>query len=255
MKELNFRTLRADEIEVRRGQNTKDGSKFSLLLYKDARCDMNMLDEVTGSRFNWQREHKDVHGVSYCGVGIWDEDKRCWVFKWDAGEKSNTAPEKGEASDAFKRACVNWGIGRELYTAPQIWVPASTNIYDLGVTQIEYNEKREIIALVISDRSGRVVYQKGCALQPIPPAPVVTKGGAIFPAKEPERAEQWSDEMEAIYECLNERELNEYNEACKQMKNASNRSELVGVYSRYKEAVFAPLLLEFGNRIIKEKGL
>ena len=121
-----FRTLRADEIECRIGSINSRG--FTLLLYKDARCDMNILDETVGE-FNWQRDHKEIKGVVYCGVGINGRGQSThdeWVWKWDAGSESYTEKEKGEASDSFKRACVNWGIGRELYTSPLIFIMAKT---------------------------------------------------------------------------------------------------------------------------------
>ena len=121
-----FRSLRADEIECRVGLINKNG--FTILLYKDARCDMNILDE-TFTPFNWQRDHKEIKGVVYCGVGINGRGQGFldeWVWKWDAGSESYTEKEKGEASDSFKRACVNWGIGRELYTSPLIFIRAKT---------------------------------------------------------------------------------------------------------------------------------
>jgi hypothetical protein len=114
---MKFRPLRADEIEVR-VQSIKEKGVI-LLLYKNARCDMNILDETVGAE-NWQREHYECKGNLFCRVGI-----RCadgWIYKSDCGAESNTEKEKGEASDSFKRACVNWGIGRELYTAPFIFV-------------------------------------------------------------------------------------------------------------------------------------
>ena len=114
-----FRDLRADEIEVRVAQAKKDG--VSLLLYKDARCDQNILDETVG-QMNWQRHHSREN--ANCIVSIWDDAKKQWVEKEDTGTESNTEKEKGLASDSFKRACFNWGIGRELYTAPFIWVKA-----------------------------------------------------------------------------------------------------------------------------------
>jgi hypothetical protein len=110
-----FRDLTASEIECRIGQ-VKD-KYLTLLLYKDARVDMNLLDETVGSA-NWQREHYDVKGNLYCRVGIKLDGE--WVWKSDCGVESNADAQKGEASDSFKRACVNWGIGRELYTAPVI---------------------------------------------------------------------------------------------------------------------------------------
>ena len=117
---LTFRKLQADEIECRVGSITDKG--LSLLLYKDARCDMNILDETVGA-MGWKREH--TRDNANCIVSIWDEDKKEWIGKEDTGSMSNTEAEKGLASDSFKRACVNWGIGRELYTAPFIWVEAS----------------------------------------------------------------------------------------------------------------------------------
>ena len=129
-----FRTLRADEIECRIGSINSRG--FTLLLYKDARCDMNILDETVGE-FNWQRDHKEIKGVVYCGVGINGRGQSThdeWMWKWDAGSESYTEKEKGEASDSFKRACVNWGIGRELYTAPLIYIRAKTEPQGKGYT-------------------------------------------------------------------------------------------------------------------------
>ena len=114
---LEFRKLKADEIECRIGQIKATG--LTLLLYKDARCDMNVLDETVGP-LNWKREH--TRDNRNCIVSIYDEEKKEWVSKEDTGTESNTEADKGLASDSFKRACVNWGIGRELYTAPFIWV-------------------------------------------------------------------------------------------------------------------------------------
>ena len=114
-----FRRLNADEIECRVQSNYDTGC--IVLLYKNARCDMNILDETVGT-MNWQRDHKELKGVMYAGVGIYNDERSEWVWKWDCGAESNTEAQKGEASDSFKRACVNWGIGRELYTAPFIWI-------------------------------------------------------------------------------------------------------------------------------------
>lgn len=117
-----FRDLTANEIDVRIGQTNERG--ITLLLYKDARCDMSILDETVGPA-SWQREHYECKGNLFCRVGIKCTDE--WIWKSDCGTESNTEKEKGEASDSFKRACVNWGIGRELYTAPFIYVPKESN--------------------------------------------------------------------------------------------------------------------------------
>lgn len=155
---MNFRTLKADEIEVRIQQITDKGA--IALIYKDARVDMNILDEA---KVKWKRSHELINGNLFCTVSIWDEEIKEWVSKQDVGIESNTEKEKGQASDSFKRACFNWGIGRELYTSPFIWLPAdkisiSTNAkgnkvtYDkFKVAKIHYNENREIDGLAIAN--------------------------------------------------------------------------------------------------------
>ena len=123
---MNFRDLTAEDIEVRMqsvkyNKDYPERSGVILLLYKNARVDMNILDETVGAE-NWQREHYECKGNLFCRVGIKTDDG--WVYKSDCGTESNTEAQKGEASDSFKRACFNWGIGRELYTSPFIWVSA-----------------------------------------------------------------------------------------------------------------------------------
>jgi len=159
-----FRLLTAREIECRI-QQVKDNG-LSLLLYKDARCDQNILDETVGP-MNWQRHHSRDN--ANCIVSIYDESKKEWISKEDTGTESNTEPNKGLASDSFKRACVNWGIGRELYTAPFIWITADKcsirdkRCYDrFDVKDISYNENREINGLVIVNaKTGQEVYRMG----------------------------------------------------------------------------------------------
>lgn len=161
--DLKFRTLKENEIDVRIAMVKENG--LSLLLYKDARCDMNILDETVGA-MNWQRSHHEVKGNLHCTVSIYDEDKGMWVSKSDCGSESFSDKEKGEASDSFKRACFNWGIGRELYTGPFIWVSkdkcnitvsdfkgnksykCKDNFY---VEKVKYDNCKNIIALSIAD--------------------------------------------------------------------------------------------------------
>lgn len=167
---LEFRPLHASEIELRVGTVSAKGA--TLLLYQDSRCAMNILDETVG-RSNWQRDHKEVKGNMYCGIAIWDKDKAQWVWKWDCGTESNTEKEKGESSDSMKRAAVNWGIARELYSSPFIFVPVETQKKQTGkgyelvnpyvfsgakVSDIEYDDKRKISALTIVDKDGVVMY-------------------------------------------------------------------------------------------------
>lgn len=154
MNNLNFRDLRADEIDVRVAICREKGC--SLLLYKDARCDMNILDETVGP-LNWQRQH--TRDNANCIVSIWDESKNMWISKEDTGTESMTEKEKGQASDSFKRACFCWGIGRELYTAPFIWVsppfvdifPKNNGFTTLDKFRVEKIkiENKKIVALSI----------------------------------------------------------------------------------------------------------
>ena len=148
-----FRKLKADEIECRIGSINSRG--FTMLLYKDARCDMNILDETVGE-FNWNRDHKEIKGVVYCGVGIYNADADRTVWKWDAGSESYTEKEKGEASDSFKRACFNWGIGRELYTAPLIFIRAKTEPQGKGYVLSDKRDGYGYKVALIEYEGGRI---------------------------------------------------------------------------------------------------
>lgn len=162
MKEI--RTLTANEIECRVQSVKKNGCV--ILVYKDARVDMKILDEVCGPE-NWQRTHEVINGNLFCNVEIWCEEKKCWVKKQDVGIESYTEKQKGEASDSFKRACFNVGIGRELYTAPFTWINLAENEVEekqgkyylkygisFKVKEIGYNDNREIVKLTIEDNKG-----------------------------------------------------------------------------------------------------
>lgn len=166
---LEFRTLNANEIDCRIATISEKG--LSLLLYKDARVDQNILDETVGA-MNWQRHHSREN--ANCTVAIWDKEKQQWVEKEDTGKESFSEAEKGLASDSFKRACFNWGIGRELYSAPFIWItPQNANItegrngklqcYDkFIVSDIEYDANKNIVALTITNTNkGKVVFSMG----------------------------------------------------------------------------------------------
>lgn len=178
-----FRALRPDEVDVRVQQVTKTG--VICLLYKNARTDMALLDETVGP-MNWKREHKRDN--ANCVISIWDSEKKEWVSKEDTGTESNTEAEKGLASDSFKRAGTNWGIGRELYTSPFIKIPISKcNVEDTGkqdrfgnpilrcktrfiVSAMDVNEQKQITYLVISD--GKTVlyeHRKAELAQPVTP--------------------------------------------------------------------------------------
>ena len=159
-----IRLLTASDIECRVQQVDKAFKWCSLLLYKNARVDMQILDETFG-RFGWQRTHEIINGRLYCTVSIYDNEKKQWVSKQDVGTESNTEAEKGQASDAFKRACFNIGIGRELYTSPKIFVTLfpddirNNKIYTkFEVSEIGYNGNA-INFLRIKDDKGNIRFE------------------------------------------------------------------------------------------------
>lgn len=173
---MKFRKLRADEIEVKVKQVKETG--FVCLLYKTARTDMDILDETVGPE-NWQDGYEEIKGNMYCKIGIWNNDLGQWIWKQDCGIESREDGEgnekKGEASDAFKRAGFKWGVGRELYTAPFIWIKSDVvpvkafgSKYQLAdpyirfhVSKIEYTDQGDIKTLVIKDDKNNTVYTYG----------------------------------------------------------------------------------------------
>ena len=174
MKEI--RTLKADEIEVRIKTVNQNGC--SLLIYKDARCDMKILDETFGV-FGWQRTHEVINGNLYCTVEIWDDERSIWIKKQDVGIESKKDAEgnekKGQASDAFKRANVNVGIGRELYDTPFIWVKLSESEVTpnngkfscktkFSISHVGYTD-RKITELTIIDEFGKERFKLGTKIE------------------------------------------------------------------------------------------
>lgn len=155
-----IRNLKEEEIDCRVSMINEKGC--SLLLYKDARVDQRILDETFGA-MNWKRSHQMIGNNLYCTIEIWDDEKKQWISKQDVGTESYTEKEKGNASDSFKRAGFNWGIGRELYTAPFIWVSASNMkieqkngkfvTYDKFIVEQILYEENKIVALSIRNAS------------------------------------------------------------------------------------------------------
>jgi len=177
-----FRLLTPDEIEVKVKKIADKGA--ALLLYKTARTDMDILDEAVGAE-NWDCGYTEIKGNLYCQIGIRFPDGmgERWVYKQDCGIESREDEEgnqkKGEASDAFKRAGFKWGIGRELYTAPFIWVGADRmkvektqngRLYTndrFRVDHIAYNDRRQITDLrIVNTKTGVVAYTLGAPLPP-----------------------------------------------------------------------------------------
>ena len=169
--ELKFRSLKANEIECRVQQCRQNGC--ILLLYKDARVDQRMLDEEVGPMY-WRRSHDIIDSQLFCNVDIYNKEIKEWVRKQDVGTESNTEKEKGRASDSFKRACFNWGIGRELYTTPFMWINLNANEVrssngkhylannvKFSVKEISTNKEGYIDALTIIDNKGNERFKMG----------------------------------------------------------------------------------------------
>ena len=187
MKEIPL--LKADDIDVRI-QSFKNNAVI-LLLYKDARVDMRILDEVFGS-LGWQRTHEVIAGNLFCNIDLWNEENKCWIRKQDVGKESNQDAEKGQASDSFKRASTNVGIGRELYTSPFIYVKLNTDEIDaqknkpkssvkFSVKEIGYNERKEINHLIIVDGKGKTRFEMGKRIEePTKPTEATPKPKVIY---------------------------------------------------------------------------
>lgn len=164
--------LRACDVELRAAQTRKNsyGAYITLLVYKDARVDMRILDKVFGP-LNWQRHHKEINGRLYCTISVWDDEHARWIEKEDVGTESNTEAVKGESSDSFKRAGFCWGIGRELYDAPNISFKLMDDEYTdkngkiacyakFRVAEMEYDRERgEFIKFTVVDKNGNVRFK------------------------------------------------------------------------------------------------
>ena len=191
---LNFRTLKASEIDVK-PQTVKENG-FSLLLYKNARVDMDVLDETVGA-MNWQRKHSREN--ANCIVSIYDEDKKIWVEKEDTGTESFTEKEKGLASDSFKRACFNWGIGRELYTSPFIWISDSKYIKKNKEGKLGLTDKFSVKEITVVDKvitELEIIDSKGMVVFSTKPKKTTKK--------EQDKAQEYLNTREGMIERLNE---------------------------------------------------
>ena len=175
-----FRLLTAGEIECRVAQAGQSGNRVwcSVLIFKDARVDQRLLDEVVGP-MNWKNEYSVIDGKIFCTVSIWDAKKGEWISKQNVGVESNTEKEKGQASDAFKRACFNWGIGRELYSAPKIYIDLKDGEYAVRdgkvkcrsdlffVREFGCDEHRNVNKLVVIDKTGTVRFSMDAERQAV----------------------------------------------------------------------------------------
>lgn len=212
-----IRALRAEEIECRVQQCTSSG--VILILYKDARCDMTVLDE-TFTPFGWQRKHELIGGKEFCAVSIKSEGGE-WISKQDCGTESMSAKDKGVTSDAFKRACSNWGIGREIYTKIFIFVPVKTkavgNKYEMEdkyakftVSKIETDNKaKKILHLEISDKNNKKVFTWDNDKPPVYAEPEGTTSEADAP-DQPPTASSEPDDPEKQKGALTEKQIKRF---------------------------------------------
>jgi hypothetical protein len=208
--EVLFRKLTANDVEARVQSANESG--FVLLIYKNARVDQNILDE-TFTPFGWQNKYEEVKGNLYCSIGIKTTNGE-WIWKSNCGTESHTEKEKGEASDAFKRAGFNWGIGRELYTAPKTKIKGHTILkdgkyvpeyYSFDVERLEVSEElpRRITALTIVGKSMQGGYHEDCIFDWVDRQPkkveIICQGCGGFVEDTPKRnGEIWTaSDMEA----------------------------------------------------------
>jgi hypothetical protein len=171
--------LSIEEIDFR-VQSINKGGYATILAYKDARVDMNRLDLVYGVEY-WQKKYDVINNHLFCSIGVYNKEIKQWIWKQDVGTESNTEKEKGEASDAFKRACFNLGIGRELYDYPLIQVKLETNECELKGDKMyptfnfqlkkwtwfsQFNEIGKLNYLACKDQNGKARFSWGTYLKP-----------------------------------------------------------------------------------------
>ena len=234
MREIKFRTLKANEIEVR-PSHIKDG-KANMLLYIDSRAVVKLLNESVGN-MNWQSEFYEVNGQTICKIGIYDDDRNIWIWKSDTGSESNVEAEKGLISDCYKRVLSRFGV-QELYSSPKIVIP-DDGYGNSGykVSEIEYNEDREIIHLVIVNRFNKEVFRwdKG----DVTPIVKTTPKTVINDHREYSNDElEWKpDEPKKDNKTL----LTEFC-ASKKMEEGINKDELLRFYNYYSKKEFKGLM-------------
>jgi hypothetical protein len=148
--------LQAHEIDFR-VQSVTAGGGAIILAYKDARVDMNRLNKAFGIG-GWQRKHELINGNLFCSVGIWNDVIQQWCWVQDVGTESNTEKEKGQASDSFKRACFNLGIGIELYDYPFIFINLRENEVDLKTKKVTNKFKLKQWRWVVQHEGGQLSF-------------------------------------------------------------------------------------------------
>ena len=221
--EIKFRYLRADEIEVRPAHSDKDSGKVNLLLYIDSRAVVNLLNETVGN-LNWKSRFYEANGLVFGEISIYNEELKDWIGKSDTGSESNIEAEKGLVSDIYKRVLSRWGV-TELYSSPTIKVD-NDGYGNKGyrVSEIDYNNNREITHLVIVNRFGKEVYRmnnnqetKVEQRQAIPKkevvVPLTSNGSVVFAGDNLNLVKQIQEHAENLLKSnsvVNEKELNKF---------------------------------------------
>lgn len=229
MKEfIKWDLLSPEDIEVRVGNKIKGSDNVAMLLYQDSRCTARNLDKQFG-QFGWQIDYKVVGEQIYGTLSIWDETKSQWISKSDTGDKSNISEDKGQSSDILKRCAVRWGFGVELYTSPKIVIP-DDGYGNIGykVSEIEYNEEREIIHLVIVNRFNKEVFRWD--IGNVTPIVKTTPKTVIN-----DESLEWTDDKTTIKD--NRTLLTEFC-ASKKMEEGINKDELIKFYNYYSKKEF-----------------
>lgn len=232
MREIKFRTLKANEIEVR-PSHIKDG-KANMLLYIDSRAVVKLLNESVGN-MNWQSEFYEVNGQTICKIGIYDDDRNIWIWKSDTGSESNVEAEKGLISDCYKRVLSRFGV-QELYSSPKIVIP-DDGYGNTGykVSEIEYNDNREITHLVIVNRFNKEVYRWD--MGNVTPTYKTAPKTVINDHTSNESLEWTDDEPKKDNLTL----LTEFC-ASKKMEEGINKDELLRFYNYYSKKEFKGLM-------------
>lgn len=245
--EKKIRCLKPEEIEIRVQQVTEKGAQ--LLLYKDSRCDKRILDETFGI-FGWKDRYEEIKGNLFCTISIYDDEKQQWIDKCDCGTESFSEKEKGEASDAFKRAGFNVGIGRELYTRIFYFASVPTKKNDKGkydltnkyekftVAEISTNEETEKIEKIkIADSKGNIVFSYG-----YPKTSTKTETKKVDKPVEMIDANQ----IKVIHTLFTKIEKSE----SQVFKNFTNDKAKENVYNQYKVNSSKELTKESANKMI-----
>ena len=228
-----MRTLKANEIEVRVGHKIKNTNNVSMLLYIDSRAVTKYLDEWVGP-FNWQTEFNTAGPLVVGKLGIWDDNKQQWVWKSDTGSESNIEAEKGLISDTYKRLLSRWGV-TELYTAPDIVLPDDGyNNSGYKVSEIDYDENRNIIHLVITNRFGKELFRWD--IGNVTPIVKTTPKTVINDHRDDELL--WTDDEPKKD---NKTLLTEFC-ASKKMEEGVNKDELLRFYNYYSKKEFKGLM-------------